>query len=430
MVEKLKGGIGDAVAAAAKAAAKAAAEAAAKAAAKAAEAAAKKAAAGAAKAGEGFDTAKKKPLSMTGKFKPVGQPVTGNALLKDDVSSARLVAQAGGGTVSKPVNMTAGPAGVNKTDDPRPSASGKISQKEWDNPALLLGKLTQNPASGADANSRERCGPSNVLGAALMQGPESAAKYLKNVADAPKNNRLSDAEKKELKEIAGRIENKTATFEDLGRAQDLTYKAGNRVRDVGSTADEALKSGKLSTAEQSELKTLLGSEPTDEKLARANELLTKGTGHPTRIVKDPDFPGSFLATVEGSRSASDKSAYTDREVMELAEIGGTKQGFEKMDDKTLKDIFKDLKPGESAIIRVSGDNEGTDADHFVTIGKRKDGTAFIYNPDPFKGDPTVFVGAKGDKQSAAFMKELAKYENRTAIDPNGNAPRVTRLKID
>lgn len=430
MVEKLKGGIGESLAAAAKAAAKAAAEAAAKAAAKAAaEAAARNAAAAGAKAGEGFDTAKKKPISMTGRFKPVGPPLSGSAQLKDEVSSARLVAQAGG-KPAKAAAMTPGPGGINTTTDPRPSASGKVSSKEWDNPQLLLAKLTQNPASGPDANSRERCGPSNLLGAALMQGPESAAKYLTNVADAPKNNRLSDAEKKELKEIAGRIENKTATFEDLGRAQDLTYKSGNRVRDVQSTAQEALDSGKLTSPEKDELNRLLNSPATPENMRRMGELLTLGTGHPTRIVSDPDFPGSFLATVEGSRSAGDKSAYTDREVMELAEIGGTQKGFEKMDDKSLKDIFKSLKPGQSAVIRVSGDNEGTDADHFVTIGKRKDGTAFIYNPDPAKDDPTVFVGGKGDKQGAAFMKELQKYEDRTAIDPNGNAPRVTRLQID
>lgn len=428
MVEKLKSGIGEALAAAARAAARAAAEAAAKAAA---TAAAKKAGAAGAKAGagEGFDTAKKKPISMTGKFKPVGPPQTGNAQLKDEVLSARLVAQAGG-KPAKAAAMTPGPSGVNKTDDPRPSASGKVAQKEWDNPQLLLAKLTQNPASGADANSRERCGPSNLLGAALMQGPEAAAKYLTNVADAPKNNRLSADEKKELKEIAGRIENKTATFEDLGRAQDLTYKAGNRVREVQSTAAEALASGKLTSPEKAELTRLLNSQATPDNMKRMGELLTLGTGHPTRIVSDPDYPGSYLATVEGSRSKGDTSAYTDREVMELAEIGGTQKGFEKMDDKTVKELFQSLKPGQSMVLRVSADDDGSNADHFVTIGKRRDGTAFIYNPDPAKNDATVFVGAKGDKQSAAFMKELAKYEDRTAIDPNGNAPRVTRLQID
>ena len=34
-------------------------------------------------------------------------------------------------------------------------------------------------------------------------------------------------------------------------------------------------------------------------------------------------------------------------------------------------------------------------DHFVTVGRREDGTAYTYNPDPPKGDSTVFTCGKG-----------------------------------
>lgn len=181
MVDSIKHGLSDSI----KAAAKAAAEAAAK----------------AAGAGEGFETAKKKPLSMTGKVKPVTTPLAGDAQLQSEVSSARLATQAGGAKQPS-LAMTPGPGGINEADAPKPSAAGKISSKEWDNPQLLLAKLTQNPASGPSANSGQRCGPSNLLGAAFMQGPDAAANYLTAVADAPKNNRLTAAEKTELKQLA------------------------------------------------------------------------------------------------------------------------------------------------------------------------------------------------------------------------------------
>lgn len=442
MVDSIKGGAVDGMKEAAKAAAKAAAEAIAKAAAAAQAAAAAKAASEAAapkSPGEGFDDAKKKPMSVSGRYKPPANTAISDPQLQDEVSSARLMAQSGSTSTTKPVAMTTGPSGVNTIDGPKPSAAGKISKEEWDNPQKLLGKLTQNPASGATVNSGHRCGPSALMGAAIMQGPDSTAKYLTNVADAPKNNRLSDAEKTELKGIAEKVKNKEATFEDMGRAQDLTYKSGNRVRDVGSTIQEALappQNANLSGAEQTELKGLITAKGTPENMQRVGELVTKASGHPSRVVKDPDAPGAYLMTVEGSRSANDTSAYTDREVAELAEIGGTKLSSEPMTNETVKGIFKDLKPGESAVLRVSAhpplasDTEVRPANHFVTIGKRKDGTAFIYNSDPSLRDPTLFVGGKGDKQNAAFMKELAKYEERTGIDPNGHQPKVTKLKID
>jgi cyclophilin family peptidyl-prolyl cis-trans isomerase len=80
--------------------------------------------------------------------------------------------------------------GLNGSSGTLRTATGRIRAEEWSNPAAVVGRLTQNPAGGATENAAARCGPSSLLGASLMQGPESGARFLTSVASGPAGARL------------------------------------------------------------------------------------------------------------------------------------------------------------------------------------------------------------------------------------------------
>jgi hypothetical protein len=85
-----------------------------------------------------------------------------------------------------------------------------------------------------------------------------------------------------------------------------------------------------------------------------------------------------------------------------------------------------LKPGESAVLQVTGDPAGNHADHFVTVGLLKDGRPYIYNPDPAPGDATLTVGRATEPQPDPFTGELAKYSKR-ANQSAGDGVAATRI---
>ena len=325
-----------------------------------------------------------------------------------------------------PINMKEGPRGVNDTTDPLKSRSGPITKEEWADPSKLLEGLTQNPAAGETSNSRDACGPSNLLGIALMSGPEGGAKFLENVAKNASPAQLSTDDKGNLNSIAGKLRSGTATREDLATAQGILYRAGNTHRGPDEAVAEALP--RLAGADKAEL-TALNNKPTwsDADARRIGELITKATGSPSELTRDG--PG-WKVEVAGARVATDKSAYSDDELNNLAKMGGLKPNSTEMGmEDTLKSVFGKLKPGESVVIRVAGEANGDKPDHFVTMGRRADGTAYIYNPDPSNKDATTFIGGKG-KPSTAFQAQIAKYEDRVWFDPNGKLPKYTKVSPD
>lgn len=326
----------------------------------------------------------------------------------------------------KPIDMKEGPRGVNGTTSPLKSKAGPITKEEWADPSKLLQGLTQNPAAGDTKNSREACGPSNLLGTALMSGPEGGAKFLENVAKNADSAQIWPHDRMNLSLVAGKIRGGTATREDLAMAQEILYRAGNTHMGPDEAVAEALP--RLSGADKTELETLNGkSQWNDADAKRVGELLTKASGSPSELTRDG--PG-WKVQVAGARSYSDTSAYSDDELSNLAKLGGLKPATAEMGQaELLKDVFGKLKPGESVVIRVAGEAEGQKPDHFVTMGRRADGTAYIYNPDPSNKDATTFIGGKG-APSAAFKKEIAKYEDRVWYDPNGNLPKYTKVTPD
>ncbi|MGV3621121.1 MAG: hypothetical protein ACO1OB_09910 [Archangium sp.] len=327
--------------------------------------------------------------------------------------------------------------GLNGSSGTLRSSSGRIGADAWSRPEQIVGHLTQNPARGDIGNSAWRCGPSSLLGSAIMQGPTAAANFLERVATGAASSRLPEAQKRELQTIAAAVRNGTATFEQLSRAQDLLYRAGNARGDV-----EALMTRTIASLPAGERKTELQSLLTQlqspqgwlpNHATRAQELLTAATGQTVNIglVDDPQHPGDasrqyYSLDVGGRQSGVDRSGFDDAEINGLANLGGATTRQVQLDPAArVQDLFAQLQPGETMTIRVGGSEDSDVSDHFVSIGRRADGTGFIYNTDPSNGDYTLFTGSQRDPQPANFQAQLERYNQRLLFDTDNDMPNAT-----
>lgn len=314
------------------------------------------------------------------------------------------------------------------------SARGRIPASSWEQPERILGRLTQTPAGGSGGNSLYRCAPANLLGQAIMNGPGATSQLLRNVAQSTPNGRLGDAERRELRDIATAVEGRTATFEQLSRAQGLLYKAGNSRTDAPGALRQAIASGRLNAAERREAQQFITRLDNNDAIStrdgeRMSALLSKAFGQEVRVrgYDDPQHPGDasrrFVGVEVGGRlTQGDRSGFGDDEVAGLGQLAGARGRSVDFSSSTLREVLRGLRPGEAATLRVSGSEGGDQADHFVTVGRRPDGTAYLYNPDPARGDYTLYTGSRGDTQPQAFLEQLQRVEDRTVVDADGDTP--------
>lgn len=314
-----------------------------------------------------------------------------------------------------PPSLEPGSYGVNKqANRPQYSATGKISSADWADPARLMSKLTQNPHGKLRAQSSASCSASNLIGAALLSGgPDQAAALLDRVAKDSSLN-LGPEEQKQLSGIADKIRNRTATFEDLNLAQELAYRAGNTRASATDLADQAQGSKKLSAKEKRLAKVLAGDGSDTPKLEK---LLSKALGREVHL----DSQG--WERVSDKTRTKDISGLTDDELKDLGTSAapGARPHELVAPGDTIEGIANDLKPGEVVTIRVAGNDRGLAPDHYVTVGRRKDGTFYLYNPDPSKGDATLVIGGKGPKADVDFVKRTDKYNDRMFMDQSADS---------
>ncbi|MBM4780252.1 MAG: hypothetical protein GQE15_21335 [Archangiaceae bacterium] len=341
--------------------------------------------------------------------------------------------------------------GLNGSSGTLRTATGRIRAEDWSNPAAVVGRLTQNPAGGSLDNSAARCGPSSLLGAALMQGPERGARFLDSVATGSASSRLTAGERRELQSTATHLRNGTCTYEELSRAQSLLYRAGNTQSDLRRAMADVIDghvhpggrrtSGPVPdtmTPDQErlfELRThLTNGTMTAAEATETQAILTRYYGEGTRVslVDDPSHPGDdsrrmYTVTLPGREGARELSGFSDTEISGLAAAGGgaPRQVALTSGADSLSTMVRGLAPGESATVRVAGTDAGTSADHFVTVGRRADGTAFLYNSDPGSGDYTAYTGASGPTQPADFDAQLRRLSGRIHRDSDGDMPLVT-----
>jgi hypothetical protein len=216
----------------------------------------------------------------------------------------------------------------------------------------------------------------------------------------------------------------------------LLYKAGNTRGDLGLAMQRALSpSSPLTRQERATVQRLQqsvvvqggGMTPADAR--DLTRLLTKGTGQPTNVqlLDDPHHPGDTSRQFWGVSTTNDRSGYDDAELSGLVTTGGNSTRAITIDNASetpFSDALAQVGPGESITLRVAGTDEGLAADHFITLGKRADGTPYVYNPDPAKGDYTLYTGAPSGRQPQGFLDQLRKYEGRINFDNDGDQPQA------
>ena len=352
-------------------------------------------------------------------------------------------------TLGHPVAATEG-KGLNNSENPLRSSSGRISAEAWNEPRQILGRLTQSGATGAphQETNGQRCGGANILAPAIMNGPDATATTLRNVASNPSN--LTAAQRQQLRDISSRVDNRTASFEDLSTAQHLMFRAGN-TRTTMNNALSEVQDSRLTQAERTELRRLSNNNvrinadgtANQDDLDEYSRLLTKGTGRPSRVVvaNDPQRPNDMSARflqveISGSRINSDRGGLGDEEIANLADRTGNRVNRQVTLDPvafnadnssaTMENLLGQLQPGEAATMRLSADGRDSNASHFVTVGRNPEGVPYVYNSDPSQGDYTLYTGNGNDlsQQPADFTRQLREYSSRVFTDVDGDLPNV------
>jgi hypothetical protein len=328
--------------------------------------------------------------------------------------------------------------GRNETDKAVMTRTGRISDAAWSDPTVLVGDMTQNAAIGGNAS--DRCGPTNVLAGALLQGPSVAAKFLESEAGHA-GSKLGADQKKGLNDIAARLRAHTATYEDLSMAQNLLYQSADTRIGLGQAldraqamADKGEAGDPLSTKDFNRLKTLYAKVPdlSAPELKEMGQLLTKALDREVTVKIEPDprtgkGKQTFVHMAPGDNDW-DQSGLDDGEILAHARAGGLKAQsvpFNAGAKDPAGAALAGLKPGESAVLRVAADSSAADPGHFVTVGRLKDGRPYVYNPDPAKGDATLVVGTAKDPQPADFTREVFKYSQRARPDLDDSNPAAT-----
>lgn len=332
-------------------------------------------------------------------------------------------------------------AGISTRDGGKPTASGPISAAAWKNPGPeILGKLTQNPPPGAKSaeSGSSRCGPSNILAGAIMNGPDATAKMLTNAATNA-GNQLGAADRARLKDIAGHVKSGATSFEELSEAQGLLYRAGNTGMELREAIERAGPGiAKLPKADQARFNALNSKLEHDglekPEVDELGGLISKATGLKTEIVEDGANWG--VKITEDRIKAGQAGAFTDGEVRNLARAGGvlttgkvtelnTSYDSETQQVSTLSDLIGKLGNGESATFRVGATDNSPEAHHYISVGRDPSGRPWIYNPDPVKGDATFHAGSAGKVQPDDFLAELERYSSRNQGVDGRNSTVIT-----
>jgi len=388
-----------------------------------------------------YDAVKPKPVSMSGRHRAHDAGHAPRPDLAAEVQAVRTATSAGSSE-----------AGLGRLGARRRSSvattTGPITAAQWSSPREIVGRLTQNPAGEAGGvNASERCGPANLLAASLMNGPGAAATTLRGAANSTQ---LSAAERTSLRGIADRVEARTATFEDLSHAQALMYRAGNNERMANSVFSEVntalVAAGQRAEAagdtaglaqvqaDSNLLQRTLPIVDAGGSLSEADRSATQAAlqryGAPgvlTRVTDPQNSARNDWVLRGGPRT--DDSGFSDRELESLARTSTGWAQARNMDtlstDRPLRTLLGDppngLANGQAATMRVAGSRGDADPNHFITIGRQPDGTPYLYNPDPARGDHVLVWG------DADVQRALARYDTsrgRVRADGDGDRPNV------
>lgn len=367
--------------------------------------------------------AAKKKLSITGRRPPV---TIADPSKIDPALAALVKAGVQGAAAGHAQAAATAPVVRNTGTAPLQSATGSITKDDWKTPERLVAKMTQNSKTPDSVSSDARCGPTNLLAVAMLNDGQEGAAQLLERSLAKMGGRLELEDAKELKRIASAVRKGTATFEDLSRAQGLLYTASNTRAWLGDALTDARSSELLDGRQLARLAALEAKSPNlnPAELRALSELLTTGLDRPVTVTKETvkgfESRGPQLAVnFNDAFLPESRSGLDDAELARAAGAGGlsSKQVSAQAAGSLASTALEKLAPGQAAVLRVALDSSSTAPDHFVTVGKLRDGRAFIYNPDPTRGDATLVIGSAVAPQPATFTRELARYDQRSIAQP-------------
>lgn len=338
--------------------------------------------------------------------------------------------------------------GLNASDRPLRSAAGAPAATAWVNPGSVLGQLTAHPPTGkiVEWQSLMRTGAACVLAGAIMEGPDNVAALLSALAAAPYAT-LSQEQREGMRALVDAFRARTASYADMVHTQHLLACAGNGTSDpveLLRSLTRPPRSTELSREAGRAVRTLLSAVGTHrlhtDQWEPALRLLEAGlrcsvTAH---LTYDPDLPD---ATQERTRrvralpqTPAELAAFPS--VGMLAALGGRlvspPQPVEPTPEGTPQPAVlalpAQLQPHDAAVLQVRRHAEGDGpADRHVVVGRRPDGTAYIYNPDPRRGDFVLVVGRPGRNQPVEFTNHLQRYALRMRKDEDASLPWMTLL---
>lgn len=119
--------------------------------------------------------------------------------------------------------------------DPNLSNQPLVAQGGRWNGTSILNAQSQLDTVGSDPASQEnRCGPSSMVGGAVMQGPEATARLAERMGSHAQN----PEDVARMNQVRDRVLNGTATHADLSALQDTMYRRYNTDGNTGMTTDE------------------------------------------------------------------------------------------------------------------------------------------------------------------------------------------------
>ncbi|MBX3167486.1 MAG: hypothetical protein KF760_08735 [Candidatus Eremiobacteraeota bacterium] len=220
---------------------------------------------------------------------------------------------------------------------------------KWDGAKILNGQ-SQYGGPGSQQEQENRCGPAAVLGQAVMSGPEATDKLAGKLAQA--NPKFKD----DIEGIQQRLKARPsqATHEDLSKLQHMMYETYH----------------------------------TGDKPGMSAEALSKMQRELSGKVEE----NSAFSEVNGRKVTKNGN--------QVEEDGS--QTYDRIDN---------LKPGQSFVKFVAHQGDGQNLDHFVVVGKDKDGKTYVYDPAPKTNQPQMFYSQGNEDAFDHYATNMGVLEN-------------------
>ncbi len=238
--------------------------------------------------------------------------------------------------------------------------------EKWDG-AKILNAQSQLETTDPDwaNNQQSRCGPSAVLGSAVMQGPGATARVAERLATRVQDKSTQSA----LLGIRDRVNNGTATHEDLSHLQQAMY---DQYHTPGT--DPGLSPDELTSMQQD-------------------------------LCDHADVPPAKDDTnLFGERAADGTSQIVEQPGRTPGELAG-------------------LKNGQSMVMFVNTSGDHKAVNHYVAIGKDSSGRSYVYDPYPRDNHTNVVYQDQDDKGYGHYVDGSAGQD----VTPQGGRP--TRVNV-